>query len=161
MTRLSVPPGEPKPGLELGDLGATHRDTMRRRAIELNDRAIALLTDEADMGNRHNMAAVHTDEQAGIELGLGLRNRPRAHALAGTVMDPRIVSVGPHAADIRRIDKVGAVGALDRKPDPRCGARRPADAAQWSRNHPLGRGRTLIRFGREYAGTRCIIGLCR
>src|SRR5713226_6723058 len=52
------------------------------------------------MGDRHNMAAVHPDEQAGIELGFGFRNRPRAHPLPSAVMDPGIMGVGADAPDI-------------------------------------------------------------
>jgi len=155
-----VAPGKTKPGLELGNLGATDRDPMRRRAIELDHRAVPFLAHEADMRDRYDMAAVHPDEQAGIELCLGLRNRPWAHALAGAVMDPGIMSIGPDAAHVSRIDEVCTVGALDRQPNHRRGARRLADATQRGRNHPLTRGRALIRFGREYADDRGT-GPCR
>src|SRR5258707_15755890 len=109
-------PGEPKPRLHLGDLGAAHGNAVRRWAIEFDDRAIALLANEADMGDRHDMAAVHPDEQTGIKLRLGFRDRPRAHPLAGSIMDPRIMSVGPDAAHVGGIDEVRAVRALHRKP---------------------------------------------
>src|SRR5712692_3557412 len=88
---LRMAPSKPEPRLHLGDLGAAYGHAVRRRAIELDDRAVALLAHEADMGDRHNMAAVHPDEQTGIKLGFGFRDRPRAHPLAGSVMDPRIV----------------------------------------------------------------------
>src|SRR5260221_6247667 len=126
LNRLRRASGKTKPGLDLGDLGAAHRHTVRRWAIELDDRAVTLLADEADMGDRHNMAAMHPDEQAWIELGFSLRNRPRAHPLPGAVMDPGVVGVGPDAPDIGGIDEVRAVGALDRKPGRGRGAGAPA-----------------------------------
>src|SRR6202521_3122214 len=62
LIRLRVASGQTKPRRDLGDLGAAQGHAMRRRAIELDDRAVTLLADEADMGNRHNMAAMHSDE---------------------------------------------------------------------------------------------------
>ncbi len=109
---------------------------MRRRAIKLDHRAVAFLAHEADMRDRHDMAAVHPDEQAGIELRFGLRDRPRAHPLAGAVMDPGVMGVGPDAAHVGGIDEMGAVGALDRKPRRGCGARRLAEAAERRRYRP-------------------------
>src|ERR1700722_12830225 len=107
-----VTPREPEPRLDLGDLGATHGNPVRGRAIEFDDGAVALLTDEADMRDRHDMAAMHPDEQARIELRFGLRDRPRAHPLAGAVMNPGVMGIGPDAADIRCIDEMRAIGAL-------------------------------------------------
>src|SRR5437660_5993551 len=103
---------------------------MRRGSIELDHRPVAFLADEADMRHRHDVAAVHPDEQAGVELGLGFRDRPWAHPLAGAVMDPRIVRVGPDAPDIRGIDEMRAIGAFDRQPRRRRGPRRLANAAE-------------------------------
>src|SRR5450432_1281509 len=136
LIRLRVASGETKPGLDLGDLGAADGHAMRRWAIELDDRAVTLLADEADMGDRHNMAAMHPDEQAWIKLGFGLRNRPRAHPLPGAVMDPGIMSVGPDAPDIGGIDEMRAVGPLDRKPGRRRRAGRLAEAAERRRHRP-------------------------
>src|SRR5262249_29826325 len=112
---LRVPPDEPEPCLHLGDLGAADGNPVRGRSVELDDGAVALLADEADMGNGNDMAAVHPDEQAGVELGFGLRNRPRAHPLAGAVVDAGVMGVGPDAADVGRVDEMRAIGALDRK----------------------------------------------
>src|ERR1700674_5282954 len=78
-----VPPREPEPCLDLGDLGATHGNPVRGGAIELDHGAVALLADEADMRDRHDVAAMDPDEQAGIELRFGLRDRPWTHPLAG------------------------------------------------------------------------------
>ena len=77
---------ETQAGLHFGNLGAADRHAVRRRAVELDHGAIALLADEGDVWDRDDVAAVHPDKQAGIELGLGLRDRPRAHPLAGAVM---------------------------------------------------------------------------
>src|SRR6202521_3146548 len=99
-------PCKTEAGLDLRDLGAAHRHAMRRRPIKLDHRAVTFLAHEGDMGDRHDMAAVHSDEQAGIELRLGFRDRPRAHPLAGAVMDPGIVGVGPDAPYIRAIDEM-------------------------------------------------------
>src|ERR1700733_4921489 len=110
---LSVPLCEAESCFDLSDLGAAHRHAVRRRAVELDHGAIALLADEADMRDRHDMAAVHPDEQAGIELRFGLRDRPWTHPLAGAVMHPGVMRVGPHAAHIGGVNEMGAVGALD------------------------------------------------
>src|SRR3984893_18728653 len=107
-----VAPREPQPGLHFGDLGAADGNAMRRRAVELDHGAIALLADEGDVRPRPDVAAVDANEQAGIELGFGFRNRPRAHPLAGAVMDPRVVRVGPDASDIGGIDEMRVGGAL-------------------------------------------------
>src|SRR5258707_15721639 len=115
-------PGEPKPCRHLGDLGAAHGNAVRRWAIEFDDRAIALLAHEADMGDRHDMAAMHPNEQTGIKLRLGFRDPPRAHPLAGSIMDPRIMGVGPDAAHAGGTDEERAGRALPGKP----GARRTA-----------------------------------
>src|SRR6267154_6620480 len=61
-----VAPGEAEPSLDLGDLGATHRHPMRRRTIELDDRAVAFLANQGDMRDRNDVAAVHPDELAGV-----------------------------------------------------------------------------------------------
>ena len=90
-----VAPRKPKPRLDLGDLGAAHGNPVRGRAIEFDHGAVALLTDEAHVRNRHDVAAMHPDEQARIELRFGLRDRPRAHPLADAVMHPCIVGIGP------------------------------------------------------------------
>src|SRR6266478_8315474 len=82
---------EPEARLDLGDLGAAHGHAMGRWAIEFDHRAVSFLADEGDMRDRHDMAAMHPDEQAGIELRFGFRNRPWTHPLAGAVMDPGIV----------------------------------------------------------------------
>ena len=141
-----MPPGEAKPGLDLGDLGAAHRHAMRRRAVEFDDRAIAFLANQGDVRHCHDVAAVHPDEQAGVELGFGLRDRPRAHPLPGAVMHLCIVGVGPDAPDIGAIDEMGAVGAFDRQPWRGRGAGRLADAAERRRPKP--------RAGRGSAGVR-------
>src|SRR6266550_852001 len=136
-----IAPGETKPRLDLGDLGAAHWHAMRRWAIEFDHGAVTLLANEGDMRDRDDMAAVHPDEQAGIELRFGFRDRPWAHPLAGAVMDPGIMRVGPHAPDISRIDEVRAVGALDRKPGRGSCAGRLAESAEWRRRQPReGRG---------------------
>src|ERR1700709_2380796 len=103
---------------------------MRRRAVEFDHGAVALLADETDMWDRHDMAAVDPDEQAGIELRFGLRDRPRTHPLAGSVMHPGIMSVGPNAAHIGSIDEMGAIGPLDRQPRHRSGVRWLAQPAE-------------------------------
>jgi len=66
---------------------------MRRRAVELDDRAVALLADEGHVRDRHDVAAVHPDEQAGIELGLGFRDRPGHIRSRVPSCTPCIVSV--------------------------------------------------------------------
>src|SRR5712671_6114190 len=48
-TGLCVAPGEPEARLDLGDLGAAHGNAMRRRAIELDHRAVTFLAHEGDM----------------------------------------------------------------------------------------------------------------
>src|SRR6185312_16469877 len=111
------------------DLRATDRHAMRARAVELDHGAIALLADETDMGDRHDVAAMHPEEQAGVELGFCFGDRPGAHPLADAVMHPGVMRIGPDAADFRRIDEVGAVGALDRQPRYRRGSRRLAEPA--------------------------------
>ena len=111
-----MPPHQPEPGLDLGDLGAADGNTVRGWPVELDHRAVALLADKGHMGNCHDMAAVHPDEQAGIKLSLGLRDRPRAHPLADPVMHPGVMRIGADAADFRRIDEMRAVGTLDRQP---------------------------------------------
>src|SRR2546429_5491324 len=69
-----------------------------------------------------------------IELRFGFRDRPWAHPLAGAVMDPGIVCVGPDAPDIGGIDEMGAVRALDRK---RSEERRVGEEgrSRWSPDH--------------------------
>src|SRR6266487_1883031 len=119
----SMPPDEAEPGFDLGNLGPAHRHAMRRRAVKLDDRAIAFLANQGDVRHRHDMAAVHPDKQTWIELSLGLRDRPRAHPLPRAVVDLGIVGVGADTPDIRGVDEVGAVGTLDRQPWRGCGAR--------------------------------------
>src|SRR6266478_8989796 len=109
---------------------------MRRRAIEFDHRAVTFLADQGDMRDSHDMAAVHPYEQARIELRLGFRDRPRAHPLAGAVMNPGIMGVSPHAPHIRAVDEMSAVRALDRKPGGRRGAGRLTEAAEWRRHQP-------------------------
>src|SRR5258705_13476445 len=116
-----IAPGETKPRLDLGDLGAAHWHAMRRWAIEFDHGAVTLLANEGDMRDRHDMAAVHPDEQSGIEVRFGFRDRPWAHPLAGAVMDPGIVGVGPDAPDIGGVDEIGARPA----PPPEPGRRGP------------------------------------
>src|SRR5258708_6076339 len=115
--------GEPEARLDLGYLGAAHGHAMWRWAVEFDHGAVTFLANESDMRDRHDMAAVDANEQAGIELRFGLRDRPWAHPLAGAVMDLGIMRVGPHAPHIGRIDKMRAIGTLDRKPrrPPRAG----------------------------------------
>src|SRR5882757_2370354 len=137
---------EAEPGLDLGDLGAAYRDPMRGRAIEFDDRAVTLLAHEGHMRDGHDVAAVHPDEQAWVELGLSLRDRPWAHPLSGAVMDPGVMGVGPHASDIGGVDKVGTVGAFDRQPRRRRCAGRLADAAERRWPQP--------RAGRRHAAAR-------
>jgi len=132
--RSGVAPREAKPGLDLGDFGTAHRHPMRRRTIELDDRAVALLANEGDMRDRHDVAAVHPDEQAGVELGLGLRDRPWAHPFPGAVMDLGVMGIGPDTSDIGDIDEMGAVGAFDRQPRRRRPAGRLAEAAERRRS---------------------------
>src|SRR5581483_10865027 len=99
---LSVLPREPQPCLYLGDLGAAYRHPVRGRTVELDHGAVALLADKAHMRDRHDVAAMDADEQAGVELGFGLRDRPGTHPLAGAVMHPCIMRIGPDAADFGR-----------------------------------------------------------
>ena len=47
-------------------LAQAHGNAMRRRSIEFDHRAVAFLADEGDMGDRHDVAAMHPDEQAGV-----------------------------------------------------------------------------------------------
>src|ERR1700738_147158 len=140
-----MPPGEPQPRLDLGDLGAAHRHPVRRRTVEVDHGPIAFLADEGHMRNRHDVAAVHPDEKSGIELGFGLRDRPRAHPLPGAVMYPGIMCVGPDAPDVGGIDKMGSVGALDRKPGCGGGAGRLAGAAGAARRTAAGTVRGRVR----------------
>jgi len=72
---LGVTPREPEPRLDLGDLGAAHGNPVRGGAIKLDHGAVALLANEADIRDRHDMAAMHPDEQARIELRFHLRSR--------------------------------------------------------------------------------------
>ena len=109
-----MPPDEAKPGFDLGNLGPAHRHTMRRRAVELDDRAITFLANQGDVRHCHDMAAVHPDEQTWVELRLGLGDRPRAHPLPRAVVDLGVVGVSADTSDIRGVDEVGAVGTLDR-----------------------------------------------
>src|SRR5882672_11960681 len=111
-----MPPDEAEPSLDLGDLGPAHRHAMRRRTVEFDDRAIAFLANERDVRHCHDVAAVYPDEQTGVELSFGLRNRPWAHPFPGAVMHLCIVSVGPDAPDVGAVDEMGAVGAFDRQP---------------------------------------------
>jgi len=111
-----MPPDEAKPGFDLGNLGPAHRHTMRRRAVELDDRAITFLANQGDVRHCHDMAAVHPDEQTWVELRLGLRDRPRTHSLSRAVVDLGVVGVGADTPDVRGVDEVGAVGTLDRQP---------------------------------------------
>src|SRR5258705_13852098 len=96
-----IAPGETKPRLDLGDLGAAHWHAMRRWAIEFDHGAVTLLANEGDMRDRHDMAAVHPDEQSGIELRFGFRDRPWAHPLAVAVIDTGIVGFGAETLDNR------------------------------------------------------------
>src|ERR1700743_983844 len=107
---LGVPSGESQPRLDLGDLRAAYRHPMRRWAVAVDHRATALLTDESDRRHRHEVAAMDANEQAGIELGLGFRDRPRAHPLAGAVMHLGVMGVGADAAGPRAVDEMGAGG---------------------------------------------------
>jgi hypothetical protein len=59
---VMIAPDEAEAGLDLGNLGPADRDAMRNRTVELDDGAIALLADKADMRNGHDMTAVHPDE---------------------------------------------------------------------------------------------------
>src|SRR5258708_16450291 len=90
-----IAPGEPEARPDFGDLGAAHGHAMRRWAIEFDDGAVTFLANEGDMRDRHDMAAVHPHEQPGIELRLGLRDRPPPHPLAGPLTDPAILPVPP------------------------------------------------------------------
>ena len=107
------PVGEPESGFHFSDLGAADRNPMRCLTIELDDRAVAFLADKGHMRKRNDMAAVHPKKQAGIEMGLGFRDRPRAHPLPDPVMDLGIMCVGPHAAYLGGGDKMCAVSAFD------------------------------------------------
>src|SRR5258706_15848328 len=107
---LRMTPCETQPRLDLGDLGAAYGNAMRRRPIKLDHRAVAFLAHQGDMRNRDDMAAMHPNEQAGIELRFGFRDRPRTHPLTGAVMDQRIMGISPDAPHAGRIDKVSAVG---------------------------------------------------
>src|SRR3954463_10097505 len=139
--RSSVAPRETKPCLDLGDLGAAHGYPVRRRAVEFHDRAVAFLADERDVRHRHDVAAVHPDEQSGVELGFAFRYRPRAHPLPGSVMHLCIVSVGPDAPDVGAVNEMRAVGAFDRLRGGGGGGGRLADAAERRRPEPrAGRG---------------------
>src|SRR3982750_1055331 len=104
--RLGVASCETKPGFDLGDLGAAYGHPVRRRAVEFHDRAVAFLADKRDVRHRHDVAAVHPDEQTGIELGFSLRDRPRAHPLPGAVVDLGVMGIGPDAPDVGGIDEM-------------------------------------------------------
>src|SRR5579871_1904094 len=121
-----MPSREPKSRLHLGDLGAADGNPVRYRAIKLDNGTIAFPANETDVGNRDDVAAVHANEQIGIELSLGFRNRPRTHPLAGPVMNPGVMRVRPDAADIGCIDEMRAAGALDGKLRGGCRPRRLA-----------------------------------
>src|SRR5689334_16286798 len=54
-----VAAGEAEAGFHLGDLGAANRHAVRRRSIQLDHGAIALLADEGDMRDRDDMTAMH------------------------------------------------------------------------------------------------------
>ena len=108
------PVGEPESGLHLGDLGAADWNPMRCLTIELDDRAVALLADKRHMRKRNDMAAMHPKKQAGVEMRLGFRDRPRTHPLPDPVMDLGIMCVGPDAAYLGGRDKMCAVSAFDR-----------------------------------------------
>ena len=71
-----VAPGKTEARLDLGDLGAADRNAVRLWPVKLDHGAVAFLAYENDMRHRHDMAAVHPDEQSGIELRLGFGNRP-------------------------------------------------------------------------------------
>src|SRR6267142_4137738 len=131
-----MPSDEAEPGLHLGDFRSTYRHAMRRRAVELDDRAVAFLANERDVRHCHDVAAVYPDEQSGVELGFGLRNRPWAHPFPGAVMHLCIVSVGPDAPDVGAVDEMSTVGAFDRQPWRGGCARRLADAAERRRPEP-------------------------
>src|SRR6478672_10286920 len=53
---LGVAPGQTEPGFDLGDLGAADGHAVRRRAVEFDDSAVALLPDEGDMRDRDDVA---------------------------------------------------------------------------------------------------------
>ena len=72
--RRRVPPDQAEARLDLGDLGAAHRHAMWGRAVEFDNGSIALLADKRDMRDGHDMASMHADEQAGVELRFGLRD---------------------------------------------------------------------------------------
>src|ERR1700722_12314659 len=139
-SNVMIAPVEPEPRLDLGDLGTADGHPVRRGAVEFDHGAVAFLAHESDMRHRHDVAAVDANEQAGIELRFGFRNRPRAHPLAGAVMDPRVMGIGPDAPDIGGIDEMRAVGALDRKPGYRRRTRRLAEPAERRRRQPRGAG---------------------
>jgi hypothetical protein len=139
------PVGEPESGLYFSDLGAADRNPMRRWAIQFNDRAVAFLADQAHMRKCHDMAAVHPKKQAGVEMRLGFRDRPRAHPLPDPVMDLGIMCVGPDAAYLGGVDKMCAVSTFDRQSGCRCGLRRLADATKRYGSQPRSsRSRTNI-----------------
>src|SRR3954453_16147546 len=108
--------GEAEPSFDLGDLGAADWNAMRRGAVELDHRAVALLANKSDMGDRDDVAAMDAHEQVWIELSFGFRDRPRRHPLPGAVMHPGQMGIRPDAAHLRDVDEVDAVGALDRNP---------------------------------------------
>src|SRR3954451_25416470 len=112
--RSSVAPCETKPDFDLGDLGPANGYPVRRRAVEFHDRAVAFLADERDVRHRHDVAAVHPDEQSGVELGLGFRYRPRAHPLTGPVMHLCIVSVGQVEREVGAVNEMPAFGTFGR-----------------------------------------------
>src|SRR6201988_3820057 len=74
---------EPKAGLHLGNFGSADGYAMWFGPVELNDHALALLADEGHMRDRDDVASMNANEQFGVELGLGLRDRPWAHPFAG------------------------------------------------------------------------------
>src|SRR5579864_2852087 len=118
--------------------------------VELNDHALALLADEGNMRDRDDVASMNANEQLGVELGLGLRDRPWAHPFAGTVMDARVMRIRPHTSHIGRIDEMRTVDAFDGKPSCRICATRLAQTAERRSRHLPGRvqdDRAVLRGG--------------
>ena len=87
---------------------------MRRLAVELDDRAIAFLANEADMRQRDDVAAMDAHEGCRRQLRLGFRDRPGTHAVATAVVNQRVMGIGADAAHIDSIDEMRAIGAFDR-----------------------------------------------
>src|SRR5690554_6158335 len=69
------------------NLGAAHRNKVGHRSLKLNDRTVALTTDQRHMGDGDDVTAVNPHENLWVKLCLGIGNCPRRHAFASAVVD--------------------------------------------------------------------------